>query len=51
MRYRVLMFNDMHCAVTKMISVALVLHPGSGLALSEKKQWWSYALPARLHRR
>ena len=33
------------CVVTKTISVALLLYPGLGLALSESEQWRSYRWP------
>ena len=37
-------FNDTHRVLTKISSVALLLYPGLGLALSEYKheQWLSY---------
>src|SRR6218665_1820087 len=34
--------NVLACCSSKTISVALLLHPGLGLALSEKKQWRSF---------
>ena|SRR5688572_2950581 len=38
-----LLFND-HCVITKTISVALLLHPGLGLALTEYDQWRSFCI-------
>ena len=35
-------FLTTSCVVTKTISVALLLYPGLGLALSESEQWRSY---------
>ena len=39
------------CVVTKTISVALLLYPGLGLALSESKQWRSYDIDSKQMRR
>ena len=36
-------FLTTSCVVTKTISVALLLYPGLGLALSESEQWRSYS--------